>query len=758
MVDQTELHGQMMVIARRWRWCQAWLQLRVMRGRQGDEKALEEDAEAIMAGGGGWCISLSLQEIRIQRRRQQGGPTTIATGNAPYLPPPLRYSRLTQEENLNKLFIRDSREINVLRPDAVLLVNASDAAGRPIPDKLFGIFFEEINHAGAGGLWAELVSNRGFEAGGLHTPSNIDPWSIIGDESSIIVSTDLSSCFQRNKVALQMEVLCDDNGPSICPSGGVGIYNPGFWGMNIEQGKTYKVVLYMRSSGSVNVSVSLTGSNGSQVLASSNLISDSSVVNNWTKMEVMLEAEGSNSNSRLQLTTTTKGVIWFDQVSAMPTDTYEGHGFRTDLMEMLVGLKPRFIRFPGGCFVEGEWLRDAFRWKETVGPWEERPGHFGDVWMYWTDEGLGYFEFLQLAEDLGAAPVWVINNGISHQDEVDPSDIFPFVQEMLDSIEFARGDPDSTWGSVRAAMGHPEPFNLKYVAIGNEDCGKTNYRANYLRFYYALRRTHPDIQVISNCDGSSTPLDHPADLYDFHIYTSAKNMFSMNNRFAKTPRNGPKAFVSEYAVTGTDAGRGSLLAALAEAAFLIGLEKNSDVVALASYAPLFENVNDKRWNPDAIVFNSSQVYGTPSYWMQRFFTQSSGATLLSSSFLTNSSSSLVASAISWQDLQNNSSYITIKIVNFGSDYVNLKLFLDGLDPTSVQLTGSKQTVLTSPNVMDENSLDNPQKVVPVPKGFEYTGSDTGIVLQPHSFTSFDLQKVLSHIRIREIDAVAKSSI
>nr|BAH85834.1 alpha-L-arabinofuranosidase [Dionaea muscipula] len=595
---------------------------------------------------------------------------------------------------------------------ATLVVNASDVARQQIPPTLFGIFFEEINHAGSGGLWAELVSNRGFEAGGLHAPSNIDPWSIVGNVNVINVSTGLTSCFERNKVALRMEVFCDG---SSCPSGGVGIYNPGFWGMNVEQGKTYKVVLHVRSLASINVSVSLTSSDGSQVLATNNLIADASVVNHWTMLGFNLQAIGSNSNSRLQLTTTTKGVIWFDQVSVMPIDTYKGHGFRSDLMEMLVRLKPRFIRFPGGCFVEGEWLRNAFRWKETVGPWQERPGHFGDVWNYWTDDGLGYFEFLQLAEDLGAAPIWVINNGISHRDEVDPTSISPFVQEMLDSIEFARGAPDTTWGSIRAAMGHPEPFDLQYIAIGNEDCGKRNYLANYLKYYYALKGAYPDIQVISNCDGSSTPLDHPADLYDFHVYTSASTLFSMNQKFSTTSRHGPKAFVSEYAVTGVDAGKGSLKAALAEAAFLFGLEKNSDIVAMASYAPLFANINDKTWNPDAIVFNSSNVYGAPSYWMQTFFTESSGATLLDTKFQSNMSTPLVASAISWKNSQGD--YVTIRIVNIGDDYVIAHLSIVGLDPTSVQLTGSKTTVLSSSSLMDENSLDYPHKVAPVTDSF-----------------------------------------
>lgn len=621
---------------------------------------------------------------------------------------------------------------------ANLIVDASEASGHKASDTLFGIFFEEINHAGAGGIWAELVNNRGFEAGGQNTPSNIDPWGIIGDESTIHISTERSSCFERNKVALRAEVLCAATGSNPCPEAGVGIYNPGFWGMNIEQGKSYKVVLHVKSLDAVNILVALTSANGSQTLASTNIIATASDVSNWTKMEVQLKAKGTDHYARLQLTTTKKGVIWFDQVSAMPVDTYKGLGFRKELIEMIANIKPRFIRFPGGCFVEGEWLRNAVRWKESIGPWEERPGHFGDVWMYWTDDGLGYFEFLQLAESLGTAPVWVINNGISHQDQVATSNILPFVQEMLDSIEFARGSPNSTWGKVRAAMGHPEPFDLKYVAIGNEDCGKKNYLGNYLKFYNALKKDYPDIRIITNCDGSAHALDHPADMYDFHVYTSASNLFSMAKQFDHAPRTGPKAFVSEYAVTGNDAGTGSLLAGLAEAGFLIGLEKNSDVVEMASYAPLFVNTHDRRWNPDAIVFDSWQMYGTPSYWVQQFFVESSGAIILNTTLQTNSSGSLIASAIFWQNQEDDKKYIRIKVVNFGSSTVGLKISLNGLQP-NLGLSGSTKTVMTSTNLKDENSFATPRKVAPSVSPQADTNMD--LVISPHSFTSYDLLTV-----------------
>ncbi|XP_060174643.1 alpha-L-arabinofuranosidase 1-like isoform X1 [Lycium barbarum] len=626
----------------------------------------------------------------------------------------------------------------------LLSVNMSEASGRKIPNTLFGIFFEEINHAGAGGLWAELVSNRGFESGGSFTPSIIAPWVIIGDDSSVLVSTDLSSCFDRNKVALQIQVICDIEGANICPGGGVGVYNPGFWGMNIEQGKRYKLAFYVRSEEPINLSVALTGSNGLKKLATTTVVAAN--VSSWTKVLVLLEAEGTDPNSRLELRSTTKGVIWFDQVSLMPLDTYNGHGFRKDLFGMLKDLKPAFIRFPGGCFVEGDYLKNAFRWKETIGPWEDRPGHYGDVWKYWTDDGLGLFDFLQLSEDLGALPVWVFNNGISHNDQVDTSSILPFVQDILDGLEFARGAPNSRWGSIRAEMGHPEPFDLRYVAIGNEDCYKPHYPGNYLKFYSAIKEAYPDIKIISNCDGSSKALDHPADLYDFHIYVSASDMFSNASRFDGAPRGGPKAFISEYAVH-EDAGKGNLLAALGEAGFLIGVEKNSDVIEMASYAPLFVNNNDWMWKADAIVFDSSQVYGTPSYWMQHLFKESNGATLLSSTLQANSSNSLIGSAIIWRNETDNNEYLRIKVVNFGSSIETLTIAISGLEK---EIAGATTTILTSTNVMDENSFADPKKISPVigeiidVGDLPYSGEIKDIVLLPYSISSLDLlQKPLS---------------
>ncbi|XP_042472931.1 alpha-L-arabinofuranosidase 1-like [Zingiber officinale] len=618
---------------------------------------------------------------------------------------------------------------------ATLSVIASPGQGRPIPEHMFGISFEEINHAGAGGIWAELVCNRGFEDGGTNTPSNIYPWSIIGNESYIMVSTDRTSCFNRNKVALRMEILCDDDGPNICPSGGVGIHNPGYWGMNIERGEIYKIALHVKSNDSIDLYISLTSSDGLQNLATTDIKSNTLDMSQWTKVELLVRASGTNVNSRLQLKTNKKGVIWLDQVSVMPLETYKGHGFRKDLASMLADLKPQFLRFPGGSYAEGGWLNNAFRWRDTIGPWEERPGHFNDIWKYWVDDGLGFYEFLQLAEDIGADPLWVINAGISHNDQVNPANILPFVQDTLDGIEFARGDSGSKWGCIRAAMGHSDPFLLNYIAIGNQDCSMRNYRGNYFRFHSAIKKAYPDIKVISNCDGSSGYLDHPADMYDVHVYASADSMFSMSHYFDWTPRVGPKALVSEYAVTGSGAGKGSFLAALAQAGFLIGLERNSDVVEMASNAPLFVNDNDRRWNPDAIVFDSWRHYGTPSYWMQHFFKESSGA-IFQPSNLQSTSSKLVASAIRWTNSDNGNDYLKIKIVNYGGDLVNLKISVTGL-ANHVRALGSTNTILTG-KLTDENSFSNPEKVVPIVYMLPNAGKQMNVSVSPYSINALDL--------------------
>uniref|UniRef100_A0A0A9G6Y2 non-reducing end alpha-L-arabinofuranosidase n=2 Tax=Arundo donax TaxID=35708 RepID=A0A0A9G6Y2_ARUDO len=286
-------------------------------------------------------------------------------------------------------------------------------------------------------------------------------------------------------------------------------------------------------------------------------------------------------------------------------------------------------------------------------------------------------------------------------------------------------------------MGHPEPFMLDYISIGNQECWMLYYRGNYQKFYSAIKAAYPDINVISSCDRSTISPSNPADLYDVHVYTSSSNMFSRTSMFDNTPRGAPKAIVSEYAVIGNDAGKGTLVAALAEAAFLIGLERNSDVVEMASCAPLFVNDNDRRWSPDAIVFNSWQRYGCPNYWMLHFFKDSSGATLHPTTIQTSNYDQLVASAITWQNTKDKSTYLKIKVVNFGSGAVDLNISVAGL-ANDIKNSGSKNTVLTSSGPLDENSFQQPEKVAPVSSPIANAKQQMDVSVSPYSLTSFDL--------------------
>eukprot|EP00850_Spirogloea_muscicola_P001586 SM000006S19351 [mRNA] locus=s6:258455:264282:- [translate_table: standard] len=612
------------------------------------------------------------------------------------------------------------------------------ASGRRIPHTLFGIFFEEINHAGMGGLCAELVQNRGFEAGGPNTPSSIEPWFPVGTEAQVWLETERCSPFVRNPVALRMEIRCEEY-ETPC-SHGVGVKNLGYWGMNVEEGEEYRVIIWLRSADEVDLRIAFVSAADEQdTIAATHLRLAEQLAFRWRKEEVFLRPNRSDHAAHLAITTTKKGVIWLDQISATPVRTFKGHGMRLDLANLLADLKPGFVRFPGGCYVEGDRLADAFRWRQSVGPWEERPGHFNGVWQYWSDDQLGLFEYLQFCEDLGAVPVWVFNNGISHSQQVFYPILGPFIKDILDGVEFARGPASSRWGSLRADMGHPEPFHLHHIAIGNEDCGAWNYRGSYLRFYTAIKAKYPDIKLISNCDATYSPLDHPADLFDYHIYTSAANLFEGRTFFDKVDRKGPKVFVSEYAVVGTDAGKGSLLGAVAEAAYMMGLEQNSDIVAMASYAPLLVNDHDRRWNPDAIVFNSYKAYGTPSYYVQKLFRTSNSAVLLPATMEADPGAAPVtaASVVRFYCSLRDRHFLLLKVVNIGKETVQVRLRVKGLEDALVD-PDATITVLRGESATDENSFLEPRKVALRRRAVHNSSEDMLLDVHPMSVTSLEL--------------------
>jgi alpha-L-arabinofuranosidase len=482
------------------------------------------------------------------------------------------------------------------------------AQGTPISPILYGIFFEEINHAGDGGLYAELVRNRSFED--ADTPQ---AWTLVGDGSRIAIDTAVP-LNSRNPSSLRWEVM-----------GSASLVNEGYWGIAVQRGKRYRFSMYARCEAGFRgaLTISLQSADG-RVYAQRTL---RGFGKDWKPFSATLTANGTDPKARLVLTANGDGALWLDMVSLMPVDTFKRrpNGLRADLAQMLVALKPSFVRFPGGCFVEGDRMQNALRWRDTLGDVAERPARWC-VWNYTSTQGLGLHEYLLMCEDLGAEPMLVVNCGMACQyrsgDHIPLDELDEWIEDALAAIEYAIGPPTSRWGALRAKNGHPEPFPLRFVGIGNENWGPL-YEERYARFYDAIKARYPQIQLIATAPVKSRPID----ILDEHYYSTPEWFILNANLYDRYDRNGPKIFVGEYAVT-AKCGTGNLRAAIAEAAFMTGFERNADVVVMAAYAPLFVNVNDRTWNPDLIGFDSARCYGTPSYYVQQLFSRYRGTHVL----------------------------------------------------------------------------------------------------------------------------------
>jgi alpha-L-arabinofuranosidase len=403
--------------------------------------------------------------------------------------------------------------------------------------------------------------------------------------------------------------------------GRVGIANDGYWGIPVKQGQSYDLSLKARADAGFNgpLIASLESQDG-KVYAQKQI---RGLTLDWKWFHLTLTPETSAPDARLLICSLTPGTVWFDMASLFPRDTWKrrANGLRPDLAEMLRGLQPAFVRFPGGCWVEGDTLKFSYHWKQTVGELSERRTQY-NIWQYYSTHGLGYHEYLRLCEDLRAEPLFVINCGMSHKENVPMDQLGPWVQDALDAIEYANGGPDTTWGGLRVRNGHHAPFNLKYMEIGNENGGPA-YHQRYAAFYQAIKAKYPEMHLLAD----ERPGTNPVEIIDEHYYSSPRFFIQNAGRYDTYDRRGPKVYVGEYAVT-EGCGQGNLRGALGEAAFMTGLERNSDVVLMASYAPLFANVNYKKWNPDLINFNGSVVYGTPSYYVQKLFAENRGDQVL----------------------------------------------------------------------------------------------------------------------------------
>jgi len=520
----------------------------------------------------------------------------------------------------------------------------------------YGIFFEDINHAADGGLYAELIKNRSFEDATTVT----DWYSTVSTGAYMSMSVDNTNLLNGSqKNALKLVVTLASS------STRAGVYNTGFWGINLIKGQPYNLSFFAKRndlfSGAITASLeSATG-------AVFDIHSFPELTTGWQKYTCTFTANASNPNARLVLSANSAGTVWFDVVSLFPpTFKNRPNGLRPDLANMLVDLHPKFMRFPGGCFVEGDYLSNRFEWKKTIGAIETRPGHT-NLWGYRTSDGMGYHEFLQLSEDIGAEPLYVFNIGVSHNDVQAYNMVDAYIQDALEAIEYANGSITTTYGAMRAANGHSEPFNLKYVEVGNENSGNDHYADRYYQFYNAIKAKYPTMKCVG--DGDGTSLDHPTfkvsnsvDFMDEHYYQDPQWFINQAYKYDSYSRTGPKIYVGEYAVT-NGCGLGNLSAAIGEAAFMTGMEKNSDIVPMNSYAPLFVNVNDRKWNPNLINYNASSVYGTPSYFVQSMFANNIGDVMIPVQDSLVSKPALINGAIglgTWSTVAN---YSNVQVVN-----------------------------------------------------------------------------------------------
>ena len=506
---------------------------------------------------------------------------------------------------------------------------------------LYGIFFEDINRAGDGGLYPEMLRNRSFEdsvlpEGYIQHEDGIHVKTVSGwlDEfcngeglcrwvkDNNIPETEIPAWYTHNaKMELELTDTLNEHRDAalrIQFEKDGSLTNTGYCGISVKAGESYSLYLFAKAKEEIGLDIAIEYQ-GKVLIGNSLVVSGQE----YTRYDMKLTAAEDCHEAQLTISCKEGGEILLGFISLMPDNTYMGHGLRTDLVEKLKGMSPKFMRFPGGCIVEGTTPSTAMRFRDTVGPAWERPSKLF-VWHYRSTLGLGFHEYLQLCEDLGMEPLYVCNCGMTCQGRksvlLEGEALDEMVQDTLDAIEYAIGSKESKWGRLRASMGHPDPFKMTYLEIGNENWGP-DYEKRYNMIYKKVKELYPQIKTIANEHVEKNGC--PAECVDEHFYNTTEFFAEHVNYYDDYDRKGPKIFVGEVAVNEGNY-MGQLYAALGEAAFLMGIEKNQDIVTLASYAPLFENVNYRAWYPNLIRFNNHQSLGIPTYYVWKMFGQNRG--------------------------------------------------------------------------------------------------------------------------------------
>ena len=639
-------------------------------------------------------------------------------------------------------------------------INTSKA-GAPIPSTMYGIFFEDINYAADGGLYAELIKNRSFEF-----PNNYAGWIISGR-----VSLKDDGPFKKNPHYVRLA-------PSGHRDKHTMIENEGFFGIGVKANAEYRFSVWARVPDGGNAKIWI------DLVENATMTDDQKIGNagldisrkEWKKYTVTLKAKKTLDKAHLRVWGDSKVTTDLEHVSLFPVDTYKGHenGMRKDLAESLEQLKPGVFRFPGGCIVEGTDLATRYQWKNSVGPVENRPlnenrWHYTFTHRYFPDYfqsyGLGFYEYFLLSEEIGAEPLPVLNvgmscqfqNGIEHEDEVHvPLDqLQPYIDDCIDLIDFANGDPATNqWAKLRADMGHPEPFNLKYLGVGNEQWdyeGNPAFTKRLKIFVDAIRKVHPEIKLIGttgpNSEGKEFDMLQPrmkeigCDLYDEHFYRNEEWFLKSGNRYDNYDRSkkAPKVFAGEYACHGKGKKWNHFNAALMEAAFMTDLERNADIVEMATYAPLFAHVEGWQWRPDAIWYDNLRKFNSCSYYVQQLYSLNKGTNVLSLTMNgkpvagNDGQNGLFASAV----LDKNTNEVVIKVINTGDKPQPVTLNLRGMKKG----TYSAQLIsLHSDDLTAENTLDNPTKIVPQTSSLSVTAPAQEISVPARTFYIYRIKK------------------
>lgn len=604
--------------------------------------------------------------------------------------------------------------------------------GAEIAPTMWGVFFEDINFGADGGIYAELVKNRSFEF--------FKPWMGWERKHKTFVEGQLQIKNQPDRPSnpRYLSVQLNQN-----RKGDLGIINEGFRGMGLKKDLTYDFsVLYRVKKGSFKLYIELLNEKN-EVVGSGESHEISGESAGWQKLELSFKSGQTVPKGKMALWFTGNGEADFDMISLFPTDTWKGRkgGMRADMIQMLADLKPGFVRFPGGCIVEGFDLNNRYQWKKTIGPIEDRQ-LIMNRWNiefahrsapdYFQTFGLGFFEYFQLAEDIGAEPLPILNCGMACQfnsaELVELDDLEPYVQDALDLIEFANGDASTTWGRERIKMGHPEPFNLKFIGVGNENWGP-QYIERLEIFQKAIKARYPQVKIVAS-SGTTTEGDRfdlldkalrkmKIDIIDEHAYKSPSWLLENAARYDAYDRNGPEIFVGEWAShtrnTGSDINVNNWLAALTESAFMTGLERNADVVRLTSYAPLFAHVDGWQWSPDLIWLDNLNIYGTPSYYVQKQFSTHRGThmlNLVADGKPLAGQDSLYASAV-WDE---STREIILKITNASAAPVKHELQLNGLKKIPAKAVLSRMT------------NDNPEAMNSVKEALHVSPQESEVVL------------------------------